>query len=480
MHRVPGRYCQRRHSLTAASAAAFLVLSTAGISLWSSVAPASAEPAAASTASPSASPTGAASPTATPGAPPRASFAAAANGTPDLAKGTAYLVAPKQLTDGHYYQPFGGGFADYGLTIDGAFSLASTGGNDAALAKIVGFLDQPGKDGSGRTIDDWTLIGTQYAGGGAIGKEALLAEVVGDDPHDFGGHNLIAALDKAVCSQAGTGCPAPGAYTNSPSVFAQALGVMAQSRAGDSANAAGPIGYLESLQSPAGAWPSLIPSTGDSEVDSTAMAMMALALVPGDTASKAVDKGAAWIAGQQEADGGFPGAAGDSTNSTALAIQGLSLRGTTYSAQITKALAFLAGQQNSDGGFGVAAGGQAGSDLRASAQVVGGATGISFGTLSRDLSGVPTPSASPTGTTSATPTPTPTVSTVPDSPSASDSADAPLLPGTGGAGTGAGGQLAATGSDAREEALLAGALLLAGGAAFTVVRRRTPADGRHR
>ncbi len=307
----------------------------------------------------------------------------------DLARGSSYLVAPANLLHGQYYEAFAGsGFADFGLTLDGAFALAATGRNDAALARIVDFV-AGGKDGSGRSIDDWTGIGTPYAGGGSLGKEALLAEVAGYDPTDFGGKNLITALDSTVCaaatSSADTVCAGTGNYANSTSVFSQALGIIAQLRAGDTANAASPIAYLESLQQASGAWPSLIPDSGDSDVDSTAMAVMALALLPGTAAL--VSKGLAWIAGQQQGDGGFPGAAGDSTNSAALAIQGLSLDKASYAAPIAKALGFLAAQQNADGGFNVASSGQRGSDVRASAQSLGGATAISFGTLSRDVHG---------------------------------------------------------------------------------------------
>ncbi len=331
--------------------------------------------------------------------------------TPDLARGSAYLTAPANLIGGHYYEAFPD-FADFGLTIDGAFALAATGADDAALRRIVDFLDQQGKDTGGRTVNDWTGIGSEYAGGGSLGKEALLAEVVGRDPRAFGGHDLIAALAAAVCAKAddATGCAGPGNYTWATSVFSQALGVMAQLRAGDSANAASAVAYLKGLQHADGSWPSLIPATGDSDVDSTAMAAMALALVPGEEAAQAVDKGIAWLAGRQLADGGFPGASGNSTNSAALAVQGMTLRHSAYAPRIAKALDSLAGQQNGDGGFNVASEGQQGSDVRASTQAVGGATGISFGTLRRDLGGTPTPTptATATPTTTATPTGTPT------------------------------------------------------------------------
>lgn len=326
---------------------------------------------------------------AAPSSPATSTLAAPTDRTPDLSRGTSYLVAPATLLGGQYYEAFAGsGFADFGLTLDGAFALAASGKNNAALAKIVGFI-ATGKDGNGRSIGDWTSIGTPYASGGSLGKQALLAEVTGYDPTDFGGQNLITALDSTVCAAATTSadtvCAGMGNYANSTSVFSQALGIMAQLRAGDTAGAASPISYLEGLQKASGAWPSLIPDSGDSDVDSTAMALMALSLVPGTEA--AVAKGIAWIATQQQGNGGFLGAAGDSTNSAALAIQGLSLDKATYAAPIAKALTFLAGQQNTDGGFNVASAGQRGSDIRASAQVVSGATGISFGTLSRDVHG---------------------------------------------------------------------------------------------
>jgi hypothetical protein len=306
---------------------------------------------------------------------------------PDLVSGSAYLVAPANLIDGEYYESFPGS-ADFGLTIDGALALAATGDDDAALRKIVAFIADDGKDPSGDTVNEWTGIGTSNASGGAIGKEALLAEVVGDNPRSFGGHNLIAALDASVCTQRSHGsnnsCPGTGSYLNDASMFDQALGVMAQFRAGQASDAAAPVAYLESLQSANGSFPSLIPPSGGPDVDSTAMAVMALALAPGARAAHDVTAGLGWIASQQEHNGGFSTAGAESTNSTALAIQALTLRAGRYRTRIGAALTFLAGQQDGNGGFNADAG-QPGSDLRASTQAVGGAVGTSFGTLRIDL-----------------------------------------------------------------------------------------------
>jgi hypothetical protein len=317
---------------------------------------------------------------------------------PNLVTGSAYLVAPANLIGGHYYESFPG-YADFGLTIDGAFALAATGDQDPALKGIVAFLDSAGKDPNGYTVNTWTGIGTPYASGGAIGDEVLLAQATGYNPRDFGGHNLIAALDASVCARASTGantsCAGAGNYTYGSSVFDQALGIMAQLRASQVSEAAAPIRYLESLRNADGSFPSLIPDSHDQDVDSTAMAVMALALVPGSAAAADVRSGIAWIAGRQEGDGGFPGASGDSVNSTGLAIQALTLDGAGYRPKIDAALGFLAAEQNRNGGFNVAAGGQRGSNVRASTQAVGGAVGTSFGTLQRNLSSTTPPKPPP-------------------------------------------------------------------------------------
>ncbi|MFE3068709.1 prenyltransferase/squalene oxidase repeat-containing protein [Streptomyces sp. NPDC059247] len=385
---------------------------------------------------------------------------------PDLRKGSAFLTDHKRLVQGRYYEG-SPRFADYGLTIDGAYALAATGHDDATLRDIVDFLDKGGEDASGRGVHDWTKIGTKYAGGGFIGKAAVLAESVGRDPRDFGGRDLIAALAEGVCPAATPAeprkCAGKGNYTYATSVFSQSLGVIAQVRAGETAAASGAIAYLKSLQDPStGAWPSLIGEPSAVEADSTAMAAMALDLLPDAGSQAAVDKSLAWLAAQQLPDGGFTGASGNSVNSAALAVQGLSLDAGKYPAQIAKARKFLASQQNEDGGFNVVKGGQPGSDVRASTQAVGGATGVSFGTLTRDLSGT---TARPVPSTAPEPTPsTPRIITAGEEPG-----------GTGGTG---GGSLAATGSQVTGLAVAAVLLVLGGWVTTRTTRfHRTATEG---
>ena len=413
--------------------------------------------------------------------------------TPDLGQAVHFLVTTTgangnaggtSLSRNGYYESFPA-FADFGLTIDGAFALAATGTDDTDLRRVVDFLRLNGTDGSGHTADDWTGIGTVYASGGSIAKEAVLAEVTGYDPRSFGGHDLIAALDQLVCPAASVppdyACAGAGNYAYASSVFSQSLGVIAQLRAGDGTHASAAIAYLKGLQNSAGAWPSLIPDSGDSDVDSTALAAMALSMLPTDAgATAAVSKAESWLAGRQFGDGGFPGTAGDSTSSAALAVQGLSLAGTTYSAQITRARTFLAGQQNSDGGFDVAASGPAGSDVRASTQAVSGDVGTSFATLRDDVVNVPAPptSASSTRNPSSAATTTSARSTTTGR-SFTPAVEATSAPVAAVSTTSA--ALASTGLNSAGLLMLAVALLAGGGGLLVLGRRRAdPTSGRHR
>ena len=322
--------------------------------------------------------------------------ASAAPAGPDPQRAVAYLTDPTHLVDGHYHDPFGLGQADWGLTLDTALALAAQGGDDAAYRKLVDFLATNGKDAAGLDVISWTGIGTDYVDGGSIGKLALVAAVAGRDPHRFAGHDLVAELAKTVCTSTApigqSACAAAGNYAGGSSVFKQALGLIGQVRGGaGEAAVAAPAAYLRGLQAADGGWPSLIPSGGAaSDVDSTAVAVMALTLVPGDAAATAAQRGIAWIAGTQLADGAFPGfappgsAPAHSTNSTALALQALRLSAGNHTAQITKAVSFLAGTQNADGGFDIDSANDF-SDLRATTQVVAGIVGRSYATLLHDL-----------------------------------------------------------------------------------------------
>jgi hypothetical protein len=382
-----------------------------------------------------------------------------ADKTPDLAQAVGYLVSGTNLVGDNHYESSPGS-PDFGLTIDGALALAAAGSANSTLSKMVSYI--------AGNANGWTGIDTANVIGGALGDEALLAEVTGQDPRSFGGNNLIKSLDASVCARANSSsCAGAGNYSYGTSVFDQALGIIAQLRAGDTANASSPISYLASLQNPDGGWPALIPpgSGATSDVDSTAMAVMALSLVPSQSAS--VNRGITWIASQQLAGGGFPGAAGDNTNSAALALMAMDLKKSAYDSQIEETLAFLADRQNSDGGFGVTADDPA-SDLRASTQAVSGIVGTSFATLSDPLGTLPattTPTTTPTTVPSAAKT---TPSTEParseaatSSPSSSPSASSSASPSTSSSAS-TSSQLAATGAPSAKMIFLGLALVLIG------------------
>src|SRR6185503_15949064 len=172
------------------------------------------------------------------------------------ANGARYLT--QQLVDGnHLTSPFG---PDYGLTTDLAFALAAAGGHDDTLAKVVGYL-------RAHVADYADPAGTgQFPGpySGAVGKLAVLAEVTGQDPHSFGGFDLLASLTGHVCSapdQAGA-CTAAGDFYQSFSTVSQTLAVLALARGGVTPPAAA-VSRLESLQCPGGGFSSPLLAVGD-------------------------------------------------------------------------------------------------------------------------------------------------------------------------------------------------------------------------
>jgi hypothetical protein len=269
---------------------------------------------------------------------------------------------------------------DYGLTIDAGFELIAAGAHAPEVGTITNWL--------AGEVTNYTSIGTPTASPGALAKLALFAEATGKNPHTFGGSDLIAALDTLVCADATSPCAGAGAFkTQYASTLIQSLGVIAQLRANDKSHAATTIKYLESSQlASSGGWPGSLPATVSSvaTVDSTAFAVMALNLVDTKASNTARAHGLKWLASQQAASGGFPGDSPDSANSTGLAIQALSLSPLTYAKQIAAAEAFLAKQQNADGGININPT-TPGSDVRATTQSAGGATGISFATLGHTL-----------------------------------------------------------------------------------------------
>ena len=342
------------------------------------------------------------------------------------------------------------------MTADLALALASAGSEDGTLAKVVGYL-------RAHVVDYADPAGTTSFPGpysGAVGKLALLAEVTGQDPRSFGGFDLLATLTGHVCTaadQAGS-CTASGDFYQSFSTVSQTLAVLALARAGVAPPAAA-VSRLGELQCADGGFSSVLLGPGatcTSEPDTTSYALQALTLVSGAGAS--VTAAISYLAGAQQADGGFSGAAGENANSTGLAAQGLLASGAPNQAgAVGSAQAFLLRLQNPDGGFGIRASNPA-SDVRSSTQAV---PALAATTLTTLLDRIVPVSPGPSSPPSSTPAPSRTPSSTASGPAIGVDAGSTSRPGP---------VLAATGASTGRPLWLAVLLLLAGAALLTLTR----------
>lgn len=389
-----------------------------------------------------------------------ASTPAAATASP-AAAASAYLAG--QLVNGdHLTNSFGD---DYGLTADLAIALASSDDQDPVLAKVVSYLAAHVAD-----YADPAGSSTAFPGpySGAVAKLALVAEITGQDPHSFGGFDLLTTLTDHVCTAADTAgsCTAAGDFYQSFSDISQALGVLALARGGVTPPGAA-VSRLESLQCSDGGFSSVLLGPTDtctSEVDATGYAVQALNLVSG--ADSAVANARGYLLAAQQPDGGFSGAAGENTNSTGLAVQGLIVTGSGSQPQVAAATTFLLDLQANDGGFAINAA-TPGSDVRSTTQALPAIVGATLSTASDPVTlptVTPTPTPTATVTTSHSTRPSPSVSPAGSGTSAVAVAGSGVLP----AETG---QLAATGSHTPRELLLAVLLILAGVAALRLARQ---------
>lgn len=401
---------------------------------------------------------------------PWAATARAAGQAGDPAAGAAYLVT--QLTGGdHLETTFNGAtYANDGGTADLAIALASTGTQDGALARVLGYL-------LAHTADYADPGGTaaSYPGpySGAVGKLAVVAEISGQDPRSFAGFDLISTLSSHVCTapDAGGSCTAAGDFSQAYSTVSQALDVLALARAGVEPPA-GALARLEQLQCADGGFSSTLITTGQactSDVDTTGFAIQALTLVPSAAAS--VTSATHYLLAQQDPDGGFTGAAGENVNSTALVVQALraapevsasvSPSPQPHAASATAiqdGLAYLAASQHASGGFGVHKTDTADDEL-ASTQAIPAIAGATLTSLTHAV----TPVAGPAPTAGPTPTATAAPSTAAFPPAATPDAVA--------AATGPVGVLPNTGRDAALWTRIAVEMLL-GGLALTLLGAR--------
>lgn len=266
--------------------------------------------------------------------------------------------AVSQLTDGivvGHYVANGQtvSYDDFGLTMDLGFALKKVDAHPTAVTAINAAFEP-------RVEEAYESFGTVYTG--SIAKSAVFAEVVGEDPSDYDGKDLIALLEANTADAApiagriqnvgeldfSVDPPVPG---DSANTFGQSFAVRALANAG-SAEAEEALAFLLAQQCEEGFF-RLYPTKdkaaldqtcdgGDAEAsepdtDATAIAVLQLSAVTGEFPSIAPALAAAktWLQGQQRADGSFgggPTTSASNTNSTAQAGQALAALGDTDAA----------------------------------------------------------------------------------------------------------------------------------------------------
>lgn len=262
-----------------------------------------------------------------------------------------------QLEDGVLVGDYG---PDYGMTVDAALSLAAFEKYDDEVAEIAETMTK--HVASYTTGVDAGAPDDVYAG--ALAKTAVLAQVAGADPTDFGGVNLIDRLEQRVADQAPVGRltdevtgPKGKDYAN---VIGQAYAVRALATA-DSQETQAATAYLLDQQCEGGyfrlyfAAPQAAEQgcdAGDAkasppDVDVTSLGILQLAGQAKDpVVGTALDEATAWLADQEREDGSFGGATSTeapNANSTGLAGWALGGRGEQGAAAL--AASWLAGLQ---------------------------------------------------------------------------------------------------------------------------------------
>ncbi|MFI6029318.1 prenyltransferase/squalene oxidase repeat-containing protein [Amycolatopsis magusensis] len=230
---------------------------------------------------------------------------------------------------------------DWGLTIDALFALSATGRPE--VTAVADAIDTGGAGYYTFPIDANTTAWI----GGATAKTLTAAVSAGRDPKNFTGRDIRQATLELIAPDGDVKGQLRSKNTGNDgsNTFDQALAVLGLARSGGVP--ADAVGFLVKQQCPAGGFrlggsfaEGSMTCTDDSTIDpdSTGMAVQALLEadkngIPG--AKAAADKGAAYLARTQRADGSFGGSGptvGSNTNSTGLAGQALAVSGNTAAA----------------------------------------------------------------------------------------------------------------------------------------------------
>jgi hypothetical protein len=211
-----------------------------------------------------------------------------------------------------------GGYGSVGATADVALAYAAAGVGDTAFSVAMEYLRV-------RAADE-----VADPNPGQLGKLLLLAPVAGDDPRDFGGADLVAAL-LATMRTSGTDAGLFGAADPTfDGVFRQSLVLLGLDAVGTAAPPEA-VAWLVAQQCDSGGWRSYRADTASpcpppdpanfsgEDTNSTALAVEALAALGSSPGHDAL----AWLDSARNAGGGFGFFPGDPTdaNSTGLVAQ---------------------------------------------------------------------------------------------------------------------------------------------------------------
>jgi len=227
----------------------------------------------------------------------------------------------------------GGGFTDFGLTLDAGFALDQAG--DSAAVATINTAIQP-KINDYIAGDAFGDKGSTYAG--PVAKAATFARVAGANPTSYGGVNLVTRLEERVSATA----PIVGRLEDKSTFgdFANTLGQSYAVRAlteAKSGRADDALNFLLTQQCASGffrqdftkdkaaAAQGCAEGQAGSEPSIDATALAVVNLLEGDAKGPAVmtalDKATIWLTTQQKKNGSFAG----NTNSTGLAGWALGL-----------------------------------------------------------------------------------------------------------------------------------------------------------
>lgn len=225
----------------------------------------------------------------------------------------------RQLVDGERFEAVfdGTAYPDQGLTLDAVFAFAAAKVADTNAGRAMGWLARP------QILGAYVGDGTTEAYAGATAKLALAVQVRGGDPAAFGGVDLTGRLRGLLAASGRFSDRSQfGDFSNA---FTQSFALLTLDRSTGGAPAAG-VAYLVGTRCADGGFPAGFEQpTCVSDVDATAMAVLALLAVdrPGDAAPAV-----AWLLSAQAGDGSFTEATGvPNANSTAVAAQALSAAG---------------------------------------------------------------------------------------------------------------------------------------------------------